>query len=235
MISFEGGGRRLTARLIGGDFIRYRSRFPAEFACQAEMPAELFMAAVRRVSLVADRASPVRLTFGAGEVAIEAHTDGRARAAETVRADFAGAEPVISFNPHYLLDGIAAAAVCGIAPAARRCGRRSPSSPAQPRPPHPSRPAPAAGGPPPLTTTPPPPMLPPALSARPTASSAWSSTAPPSQPSSPASGLLPSGHRGRRRCGRARRAADESAEPAEPPRTGPRPRTARPSCRTSAT
>jgi DNA polymerase III beta subunit, C-terminal domain/DNA polymerase III beta subunit, central domain len=119
MISFEGGGRRLTARLIGGDFIRYRSRFPAEFACQAELPADLFMAAVRRVSLVADRASPVRLTFGGGEVAIEAHTDGRARAAETVRAAFAGPESVISFNPHYLLDGIAAAAVCGTAPAAR--------------------------------------------------------------------------------------------------------------------
>jgi DNA polymerase-3 subunit beta len=119
MISFEGGGRRLTARLIGGDFIRYRSRFPAEFACQAELPADLFMAAVRRVSLVADRASPVRLTFGAGEVAIEAHTDGRARAAETVRAAFAGPESVISFNPHYLLDGIAAAAVCGTAPVAR--------------------------------------------------------------------------------------------------------------------
>jgi len=115
MISFEGGGRRLTARLIGGDFIRYRSRFPAEFACRAELPAEQFMAAVRRVSLVADRASPVRLTFGGGEVAIEAHTDGRARAAESVGAAFAGPEAVISFNPHYLLDGIAAAAVCGTA------------------------------------------------------------------------------------------------------------------------
>jgi DNA polymerase-3 subunit beta len=115
MISFEGGGRRLTARLIGGDFIRYRSRFPAEFGCRAELPAELFTAAVRRVSLVADRASPVRLTFGRSEVVIEAHTDGRARAAETVRAAFTGAESVISFSPHYLLDGLAAAAICGTA------------------------------------------------------------------------------------------------------------------------
>jgi DNA polymerase III subunit beta len=115
MISFEGGGRRLTARLIGGDFIRYQSRFPAEFGCRAEVPAEQFMAAVRRVSLVADRASPVRLAFGAGEVVIEAHTDGRARAAESVRAAFTGAEPAISFNPGYLLDGLAAAAICGTA------------------------------------------------------------------------------------------------------------------------
>ena len=64
MISFESGGRRLTGRLIGGEFIRYQSRFPAEFGCRAEVPAAPFTEAVRRVSLVADRASPVRLTFG---------------------------------------------------------------------------------------------------------------------------------------------------------------------------
>jgi DNA polymerase-3 subunit beta len=113
LISFEGGGRRLTARLIGGDFIRYRSRFPAEFGCRAELPADVFTAAVRRVSLVADRTSPVRLTFGHDAVVIEAHTDGRARAAESVRAAFTGTEHAISFNPAYLLDGLAAAAVCG--------------------------------------------------------------------------------------------------------------------------
>ena len=113
MISFEGGGRRLTARLIAGEFIRYRSRFPAEFGGRAEVPAAPFIEAVRRVSLVAERASPVRLTFGNGEVVIEAHTDGRARAAETVRAAFTGSEPAISFSPGYLLDGLSAAAVCG--------------------------------------------------------------------------------------------------------------------------
>ena len=66
-----------------------------------------------RVSLVADRASPVRLTFGPGRVLIEAQTEGRARAVETVPADFSGTEPVIAFNPHYLLDGLVAAAVLG--------------------------------------------------------------------------------------------------------------------------
>ena len=113
MISFEGGGRRLTARLIGGDFIRYRSRFPADFGCRAVLPADQFTAAVRRVSLVAERTSPVQLTFTDGEVVIQAHTDGRARAAETVRAAFTGSEPAISFNPGYLLDGLTAAAICG--------------------------------------------------------------------------------------------------------------------------
>jgi DNA polymerase III subunit beta len=113
MISFGMGGRRLTARLIGGEFIRYRSRFPSEFGCRADVPAGPFTEAVRRVSLVADRASPVRLEFGSGRVVVEAQTEGRARAVESVAADFRGDQPVISFNPHYLLDGLAAAAVPG--------------------------------------------------------------------------------------------------------------------------
>jgi DNA polymerase-3 subunit beta len=108
MISFDGGGRRLTVRLIAGEFIRYQSRFPSEFGCRAEVPAVAFTEAVRRVSLVAERATPVRLTFAAGAVVIEAQAEGRARAIETVAADFEGSEPVIAFNPHYLLDGLSA-------------------------------------------------------------------------------------------------------------------------------
>jgi DNA polymerase-3 subunit beta len=110
MISFDDGTRRLTVRLIAGEFIRYQSRFPAEFGCRAEVPAAAFTEAVRRVSLVAERTTPVRLTFGGGAVIIEAQAEGRARAIERVRADFDGSEPAIAFNPHYLLDGLTAAA-----------------------------------------------------------------------------------------------------------------------------
>jgi DNA polymerase-3 subunit beta len=111
MIGFEAGERRLTTRLLGGEFIRYRSRFPAEFGCSADVPAEAFAEAVRRVSLVAERGTPVQLSFAAGRVTIGAATQGQARARETVPADFTGDEPVIAFNPHYLLDGVVAAAV----------------------------------------------------------------------------------------------------------------------------
>jgi DNA polymerase III subunit beta len=116
MIGFESGGRRVTTRLIAGEYIKYRSRFPAEFACRADMPAVPFIEAVRRVSLVAERGSAVRLTFGGGEVTVEAETQGRARAREIVRADFHGVEPGIAFSPHFLLDGIVAAGVSAIAP-----------------------------------------------------------------------------------------------------------------------
>ena len=109
MIGFETCQRRLTTRLLAGEFIRYRSRFPEEFGCTAELPAEAFAEAVRRVSLVAERGTPVQLSFGPDRVTVGAASQGHARAREIVPADFAGDEPVIAFNPHYLLDGVVAA------------------------------------------------------------------------------------------------------------------------------
>jgi len=109
MIGFATGERRLTTRLLAGDFIRYRSRFPEEFGCSADLPAEAFAEAVRRVALVAERGTPVQLTFGPGRVAIAGATRGQAKAKETVPADFSGDEPSIAFSPQYLLDGIIAA------------------------------------------------------------------------------------------------------------------------------
>lgn len=111
MISFEGAGRRLTARLIGAEFIKYESRFPASYEASAELPTAAFTEAVRRVSLVADRGAPVQLAFRSDVVVIEAQSDGRARGVESVPVTLAGADQVISFNPHYLLDGLAAAAL----------------------------------------------------------------------------------------------------------------------------
>lgn len=110
LISFEAGHRRLTARLIGGEFIKYHSRFAGEFSCHADLQPGPVIEAVRRAALVTERAGPVRLSFGDGEVVIEAHAEGRARAAETVGAEFAGDQPMIAFNPSYLLDGLVAAA-----------------------------------------------------------------------------------------------------------------------------
>jgi DNA polymerase-3 subunit beta len=109
MIGFESGARRLTARLLAGEFVRYRSRFPAEFGCTADLPADAFTEAVRRVALVAERGTPVQLSFAPGRVTVGAATQGQARARETVHADFTGDEPSIAFSPQYLLDGVVAA------------------------------------------------------------------------------------------------------------------------------
>ena len=75
------------------------------------MPAAPLTEAVRRVALVAERGSSVRLSFEPGKVIIEAGTKGQARARETVAADFSGEESAIAFSPQYLLDGLSAALV----------------------------------------------------------------------------------------------------------------------------
>jgi len=111
MIGFESGGRRLTTRLIAGEYIKYMSRFPEEFGSRGDMPAIPLVEAVKRVALVAERGSSVRLSFGHGKITIEAATEGQARARETVDADFAGEETAIAFSPHYLMDGLAAALI----------------------------------------------------------------------------------------------------------------------------
>jgi len=120
MIGFESGGRRLTTRLIAGEYIKYMSRFPEGFGSCGDMPAVPLAEAVKRVALVAERGSSVRLSFGHGRVTIEAGTEGQARARETVAADFAGEETAIAFSPHYLMDGLGAAliAATGASPAA---------------------------------------------------------------------------------------------------------------------
>ena len=122
MIGFESGQRQLTARLLAGEFVRYRSRFPEEFGCTADLPAEAFAEAVRRVALVAERGTPVQLTFAPGRVTVGAATQGQARAKESVPADFTGDEPSIAFSPHYLLDGIIAATATAAGSASAAAG-----------------------------------------------------------------------------------------------------------------
>ena len=129
MIGFESGGRRLTTRLIAGEYIKYMSRFPAEFGSRGDMPAVPLVEAVKRVALVAERGSSVRLSFGHGKVTIEAGTEGQARARETVNADFAGEETAIAFSPHYLMDGLGAAliAASGTPDKAQGSGKADPA------------------------------------------------------------------------------------------------------------
>jgi DNA polymerase-3 subunit beta len=136
MIGFESAGRRLTTRLIGGDYIKYSSKFPADFGSCGDMPAAPLAEAVRRVALVAERGSSVRLSFEPGKVIIEAGTKGQARARETVAADFSGEEAAIAFSPQYLLDGLAAAlaAASGGPPAPDPSGPGHPERDAAPAP-----------------------------------------------------------------------------------------------------
>ncbi len=108
MIGFEGAGRRTTSRLLGGEFPRYQGLLPTSQRSVAEMPASVLAEAVKRVSLVAERNTAVRLAFSEGQVLLEAGTGDEAQAEEALEASFEGDDLAIAFNPQYLLDGLAA-------------------------------------------------------------------------------------------------------------------------------
>jgi DNA polymerase-3 subunit beta len=108
IIGFEGSGRRTTTRLLSGEYPKYQALLPNEFSAVAELPAAQFSDAVKRVALVAERNTPVRLTFNPGEVLLEAGTGDEAQATEAIESSFEGETMQIAFNPQYLLDGIGA-------------------------------------------------------------------------------------------------------------------------------
>jgi DNA polymerase III subunit beta len=108
MIGFEGGGRRATTRLLGGEFPRHQALLPSHVNSTAEMSTPLLAEAVKRVALVAERNTAVRLAFTPGQLVLEAGTGDEAQAVEVLEAAYDSDELSIAFNPQYLLDGLTA-------------------------------------------------------------------------------------------------------------------------------
>jgi DNA polymerase III subunit beta len=108
MIGFEGGSRRTTTRLLGGDFPAIQALLPTTADSVAELATAPFAEAVKRVALVAERNTAVLLSFSAGQLVLEAGTGDEAQAVEVLDAALEGKDIQIAFNPAYLLDGLAA-------------------------------------------------------------------------------------------------------------------------------
>jgi DNA polymerase-3 subunit beta len=110
MIGFVAGDRRTTSRLLdGANYPPVRNLFPASHTAQARVSVAALTEVVRRVSLVAERTTPVRLAFSGDGLVVEAGGTEEARASEAAEAIFEGEEPMtLAFNPLYLLDGLSA-------------------------------------------------------------------------------------------------------------------------------
>ncbi|HEU4423857.1 MAG TPA: DNA polymerase III subunit beta [Pilimelia sp.] len=109
MVGFAGGTRRTTSRLLdGANYPPVRSLFPDTHNAQARVGVPALTEVVRRVALVAERTTPVRLSFSDEGLVVEAGGTEEARASEAMDATFTGEPLTIAFNPQYLLDGLAA-------------------------------------------------------------------------------------------------------------------------------
>src|SRR5579884_1488254 len=96
----------LTTRRIDGQFPNYRQLLPEQFEHKLELPREELLDVVRRVSLMAQRNSPIRLRFGDGELSVSAITQDVGEARESLPAPFTGDPLEIGFNAEFLRDGL---------------------------------------------------------------------------------------------------------------------------------
>ncbi|MET8142687.1 DNA polymerase III subunit beta [Sphaerisporangium sp. NPDC005288] len=104
---FECAGRTTTVRLLDEQFIDYRARLAETWAIRADVTVAPFVEAIKRVALVAERHTAIRLSFTQGQVLVQAGGGEIGRGAEAVAADLEGDDIQIAFQPHYLLDGLA--------------------------------------------------------------------------------------------------------------------------------
>ena len=105
-VVFGTGTAWLTTRRIDGQFPNYKQLVPEAFEHEVPLPREELLDVVRRVSVMAQRNSPLRLRFADGELTVSSQTQDVGEARESLPAQFS-AEPLeIGFNAEFLRDGV---------------------------------------------------------------------------------------------------------------------------------
>jgi DNA polymerase III subunit beta len=118
IIGFDGRGpagqRQTTTRLLDGEFPKVRHIMDTAALMNVRVGTAEVIAAAKRVALVAERNTSLRMLMGDGFVTLEAATGDQAQASESIEAMIdqpGGGDQVVTaagFNPSYLLDGLGA-------------------------------------------------------------------------------------------------------------------------------
>ncbi|MEV5494571.1 DNA polymerase III subunit beta [Nonomuraea fuscirosea] len=122
---FESVGRSTTVRLLDEQFIDYRARLISDWSIRADVAVAPFVGAIKRVALVAERNTAIRLSFSQGQVLIQAGGGDIGRGAEVVPCELRGDDIQIAFQSQFLLDGLT-----GIESELARINLESPTRPA---------------------------------------------------------------------------------------------------------
>ena len=96
----------VSSRMIDGQFPNYRQLLPETYEHEVALGKGEFGSIVRRVSLMAQRNAPLRLTFENGSVTVSAQTPDVGEASESLPVKFEGEQLEIGFNPQFLQDGL---------------------------------------------------------------------------------------------------------------------------------
>jgi DNA polymerase III subunit beta len=105
-VVFEVGDIVLSSRLIDGQFPNYRQLLPESVDHELRLSSAEIADVVRRISLMAQKNAPLRLSFSEGELTVSAQTPDVGEASETLPVPFSGEPLDIGFNPEFLRDGL---------------------------------------------------------------------------------------------------------------------------------
>ncbi len=109
-VSFLLGNRRLTTRLIEGNFPSYEQLIPADHETRAVVDRAALVEVLQRVAVVTlgQPNTPVTLTFTEGSLDLLATNPEVGEASESLAAEIDGEGLAIAFNPLFLLAGLEA-------------------------------------------------------------------------------------------------------------------------------
>lgn len=105
-VVFELDGVVLSSRLIDGQFPNYRQLIPESVEHELRLSTSEIADVVRRISLLAQKNTPVKLAFKDGELNVSAQAPDVGEASEAVPVPFRGESFEIGFNPDFLRDGL---------------------------------------------------------------------------------------------------------------------------------
>ncbi len=105
-VIFELGDIVLSSRLIDGQFPNYRQLLPESVEHELRLASAEVTDVVRRISLLAQKNSPLRLSFSEGTLTVSAQTPDVGEASEAIPVPFHGEPFEIGFNPEFLRDGL---------------------------------------------------------------------------------------------------------------------------------
>ena len=103
---FELGDVVLSSRLIDGQFPNYRQLLPESVEHELRVASAELTDVVRRISLLAQKNAPLRLSFSEGTLTVSAQTPDVGEASEAIPVPFHGEAFEIGFNPEFLRDGL---------------------------------------------------------------------------------------------------------------------------------
>ncbi len=104
--SFAVGNVRMTTRLIEGEFPNYRGLIPDSNPNKLTVDRAALHDSVRRVRLLAQEATPVRMSMSSDGLELVATTQDVGQAQESIDATYVGEDLTVAFNADYLSVGL---------------------------------------------------------------------------------------------------------------------------------